>query len=164
MEQGEISLSDREFSRIKNRVYQVAGISLSDAKRTLVISRLSKIVRALGLPSFDAYVDYLERGGSAQDGQDFINALTTNLTRFYREDHHFEHLRSYVGALIAEKPRGTRLRRIVVQGRHGTLMPQRHRRREQLRGGQVGVAQQGAGDAVAVQRQADGTPHAHVGQ
>ena len=110
MEQGEISLSDREFSRIKERVYQVAGISLSDAKRTLVVSRLSKIVRALGLSGFDAYVDYLERGGSAQDGQDFVNALTTNLTRFYREDHHFEHLRSYVGALIAEKPRGMRLR------------------------------------------------------
>jgi chemotaxis protein methyltransferase CheR len=110
MEQGEISLSDREFSRIKGRVYQVAGISLSDAKRTLVISRLSKIVRALGLPSFDAYVDYLERNGSASDGQDFVNALTTNLTRFYREDHHFEHLRSYIGGLIAQKPRGSRLR------------------------------------------------------
>ncbi|QQR36821.1 protein-glutamate O-methyltransferase CheR [Devosia oryziradicis] len=110
MEQGEISLSDREFSRIKSRVYQVAGISLSDAKRTLVISRLSKIVRALGLAGFDAYVDYLERSGSAQDGQDFVNALTTNLTRFYREDHHFEHLRSYVGGLIADKPRGSRLR------------------------------------------------------
>lgn len=110
MEQGEISLSDREFSRIKNRVYQVAGISLSDAKRTLVISRLSKIVRALGLPGFDAYVDYLERGGSAQDGQDFVNALTTNLTRFYREDHHFDHLRNYIGGLIADRPRGTKLR------------------------------------------------------
>ena len=110
MEQGEISLSDREFARIKSRVYQVAGISLSDAKRTLVVSRLSKIVRALGLPSFDAYVDYLERNGSASDGQDFVNALTTNLTRFYREDHHFEHLRSHVAGLIASKPRGTRLR------------------------------------------------------
>jgi chemotaxis protein methyltransferase CheR len=110
MEQGEISLSEREFSRIKNRVYQVAGISLSDAKRTLVISRLSKIVRGLGLPGFDAYIDFLERGGSAQDGQNFVNALTTNLTRFYREDHHFEHLRSHVGALMAEKPRGSRLR------------------------------------------------------
>lgn len=110
MEPGEISLSDREFTRIKNRVYQVAGISLSDAKRTLVISRLSKIVRALGLPGFDAYVDYLEHGSSVDDGQDFINALTTNLTRFYREDHHFEHLRSHVATLIAEKPRGNRLR------------------------------------------------------
>lgn len=110
MEQGEISLSEREFSRIKSRVYSVAGIALSDAKRTLVISRLSKIVRGLGLSSFDAYIDHLERGGTAQDGQDFVNALTTNLTRFYREDHHFDHLRSHVGALIAQKPRGMRLR------------------------------------------------------
>ncbi len=110
MEQGEYTLSEREFARIKARVYSVAGIALSDAKRTLVVSRLSKILRALQLPSFDAYVDFLERSGSAKDGQDFINALTTNLTRFYREDHHFDHLRDYVGALIAERPRGTRLR------------------------------------------------------
>lgn len=110
MEQGEYALSEREFARIKARVYSVAGISLSDAKRTLVVSRLSKILRALQLPSFDAYVDYLERSGSTKDGQDFVNALTTNLTRFYREDHHFDHLRDYVGALIADRPRGTRLR------------------------------------------------------
>ncbi|SMQ86233.1 chemotaxis protein methyltransferase CheR [Devosia lucknowensis] len=110
MEQGEFSLSEREFARIKARVYSVAGISLSDAKRTLVVSRLSKIVRALRLPNFDAYIDYLERGGTAQDGQDFVNALTTNLTRFYREDHHFDHLRNYVGTLISDRPRGTRLR------------------------------------------------------
>ena len=100
MEQGEYSLSEREFARIKARVYAVAGISLSDAKRTLVVSRLSKIVRALRLPSFDAYVDYLERGGTAQDGQDFVNALTTNLTRFYREDHQ---LRCLTTDLLAER-------------------------------------------------------------
>ena len=110
MEQGEISLSEREFSRIKSRVYKVAGISLSDAKRTLVVSRLSKIVRALDLASFDDYVDYLEKGASASDGQDFVNALTTNLTRFYREDHHFDHLKTYVGGLISERPRGQKLR------------------------------------------------------
>jgi len=110
MDAGEIPLSEREFARIKTRVYEVAGISLSDAKRTLVVSRLSKIVRALGLAGFDAYVDFLERGASAIDGQNFVNALTTNLTRFYREDHHFEHLRQHVGSLIAHKPRGTRLR------------------------------------------------------
>ena len=110
MDHGEISLSEREFARIKARVYQVAGISLSDAKRTLVISRLSKIVRGLGLKSFDNYVDFLEKGGSTQDGQHFVNALTTNLTRFYREDHHFDHLRQYLAKLIAQKPRGQRLR------------------------------------------------------
>ncbi|GLQ54249.1 CheR family methyltransferase [Devosia nitrariae] len=110
MEQGEISLSEREFARVKARVYAAAGISLSDAKRTLVISRLSKIVRTLGLKSFDDYLDHLERVGSPEDAQNFVNALTTNLTRFYREDHHFDHLRGHVERIIAQKPRGTRLR------------------------------------------------------
>lgn len=110
MDHGEISLSEREFARVKARVYAAAGISLSDAKRTLVISRLSKIVRALGLKSFDDYLDHLERAGSHEDAQNFVNALTTNLTRFYREDHHFDHLRGHVERLIARKPRGTRLR------------------------------------------------------
>jgi len=105
MDQSEISLSDREFQRIQQRVYKVAGISLSDAKRTLVVSRLSKIVRALRLESFDAYIDHLERSNDPRDGQDFVNALTTNLTRFYREDHHFAHLETYVQGLIARRPR-----------------------------------------------------------
>lgn len=105
MEQGEIALSDREFSRVKARVYAQAGISLSDSKRTLVVSRLSKIVRQLRLNSFDAYLDYLERGATESDAQDFVNALTTNLTRFYREDHHFEHLVTYVGQLMERRPR-----------------------------------------------------------
>ena len=105
MDQGEYSLSDREFGRIKQRVYEVAGISLSEAKKTLVVSRLSKLVRALNLASFDAYVDHLERRAKPSDDQDFINALTTNLTRFYREDHHFAHLRTHVEGLLANKPR-----------------------------------------------------------
>ena len=61
MEQGEFALSDREFNRVKARVYKEAGISLSDAKRTLVVSRLGKLVRTLGLNSFDDYLDHLER-------------------------------------------------------------------------------------------------------
>jgi chemotaxis protein methyltransferase CheR len=105
MDQGELALSDREFERIKQRVYKVAGISLSDAKRTLVVSRLFKLVKALNLPSFDAYVDHLERGGTGKDAQDFVNALTTNLTRFFREDHPFEHLRHHVETLMAHRPR-----------------------------------------------------------
>lgn len=105
MDPGEFALSDREFNRVKARVYKEAGISLSDAKRTLVVSRLGKIVRALRLDSFDAYLDYLERQGSPADAQDFINALTTNLTRFWREDHHFTHLETYVGQLMQRRPR-----------------------------------------------------------
>lgn len=102
---GEIPLSDKEFSRLKQRVHDVAGISLSDAKRTLVVSRLSKIIRALGHSSFAEYADFLDKAGDPRHDQEFVNALTTNLTRFYREDHHFEHLCDYVGRLIAQPPR-----------------------------------------------------------
>lgn len=105
MEQGEFALSDREFNRVKARVYQEAGISLSEAKRTLVVSRLGKLVRTLRLNSFDAYLDYLEQRGTPAEAQDFVNALTTNLTRFWREDHHFEHLENYVRQLMAQRPR-----------------------------------------------------------
>ncbi|MBN15762.1 MAG: chemotaxis protein CheR [Pelagibacterium sp.] len=108
MDTGEFPLSEKEFSRIRERVYRVAGISLSDAKRTLVVSRLSKIVRGLSLPGFDAYIDFLEMRGRPEDDQDFVNALTTNLTRFFREDRHFDHLVSHVAALIARPRRMTK--------------------------------------------------------
>lgn len=107
MESGDFALTEREFARVKARVYAEAGISLSDAKRTLVVSRLSKLVRALRQPSFDAYLDYLERSGSDVERQDFINALTTNLTRFWREEHHFEHLIGYVGQLMQSRQRAS---------------------------------------------------------
>jgi len=99
----EVKLSDKEFSRIRDKIYKISGIALSDSKRTLVVSRLSKLVRAKGLASFNVYVDYLDHGAGAQDQQVFVNALTTNLTRFYREDHHFDHLGDFVGEII-KKP------------------------------------------------------------
>jgi chemotaxis protein methyltransferase CheR len=100
LDQSELALGEREFERIRERLYNVAGISLSDAKRTLVVARLSKIVRGMRFTSFDAYLDYLETRATADDAQDFVNALTTNLTRFWREEHHFAHLVDYVGDLI----------------------------------------------------------------
>jgi chemotaxis protein methyltransferase CheR len=103
MEQTEFALGERDFERIRERLYAVAGISLSDAKRTLVVARLSKIVRAMGLPTFDAYLDHLEHRATADDAQSFVNALTTNLTRFWREEHHFTHLETYVGELIKSR-------------------------------------------------------------
>lgn len=102
---GEFALSDREFARVKARVHAEAGIALSDAKRTLVISRLAKVLRALRIGSFDDYLDFLEDEGTAKDRQDFVNALTTNLTRFFREEHHFQHLAGYVRELMARPPR-----------------------------------------------------------
>ncbi len=107
MDQLEFPLSEREFARIKALVYALAGISLSDAKRTLVVSRLSRILRARGFASFDDYVDRLEATRQAEAEQEFVNALTTNLTRFYREDHHFDHLRTAVAGLMQSRPRSS---------------------------------------------------------
>lgn len=114
MEPGEFPLSDREFARIQARVQAHAGIALSDGKRTLAVSRLAKILRRNKFASFGAYLDFLERDGSAEDAQDFINALTTNLTRFWREEHHFTHLVSYVGEIIARRTRTDQNRRLRI--------------------------------------------------
>ena len=105
MDQIEIPLGDAEFARIRARVQREAGIALSEAKRQLVVSRLSRLVRGLGLPHFAAYLDHLDLGAGPQDRQAFINALTTNLTRFFREEHHFDHLVAHVGALMSHAPR-----------------------------------------------------------
>jgi len=101
MAENEIILSDREFNKIRDRIYKIAGISLGEAKRTLVVSRLSKLLRAGGLTSFDDYVNFLDHEADPHQRQEFVNALTTNLTRFYREDHHFDHLVKQVGRIIA---------------------------------------------------------------
>ena len=105
IDRAELALTDREFARIKDRVYRIAGISLSDTKRTLVVSRLGKIVRGLELGSFDAYVDWLESTADAGEQQEFVNALTTNLTRFWREEHHFSHLVEHIRAQMRHPAR-----------------------------------------------------------
>ena len=99
----EFELGDEDFARIRARVREQAGMGLTESKRTLVIARLSKIVRARRLGSFATYLDLLEKDGSAAEEQEFINALTTNLTRFWREEHHFEHLTEHVRGIIASR-------------------------------------------------------------
>jgi len=104
MDTGELALSDAEFAAIQALIHQAAGITLSQSKRTLVISRLSRLVRQAGCASFAQYTQRL-KAGEGTERQAFVNALTTNLTRFYREEHHFEHLRQHVGRLLATRPR-----------------------------------------------------------
>ncbi len=89
--------SDQDFSRIKALIYQRAGISLHDGKHAMVYSRISRRLRDTGHESFKSYLDWLERHDGSE-WQEFINALTTNLTAFFREQHHFsiltDHLRN----------------------------------------------------------------------
>src|SRR6187402_1744832 len=84
-------LTDAQFNRIRELVREHTGISLSEAKRQLVYGRLSRRLRALGVSGFAEYIELLETG-EGEELQEFTNAVTTNLTSFFREPHHFEYL------------------------------------------------------------------------
>lgn len=100
----EFQLTDRDFNFIKQFIAGQAGIELSEAKRNLVYSRLVRRLRALGLPSFSAYCSHLE-SGDEEELEHCVNALTTNLTSFFREAHHFDFLQNeLLPKLIREKP------------------------------------------------------------
>ncbi|MBU9855866.1 protein-glutamate O-methyltransferase CheR [Rahnella bonaserana] len=93
-----LPLSDTHFRRISELIYQRAGIVLADHKREMVYNRLVRRLRILGLNDFASYMALLENDSNSPEWQAFINALTTNLTAFFREAHHFpilaEHARS----------------------------------------------------------------------
>ena len=103
LEQGrEFAWSNADFLRVQTLIYQRAGISLHDGKHAMVYSRLSRRLRETGHASFREYLDWLERH-DGPEWQEFVNALTTNLTAFFREQHHFEILATY----LRSKPAGT---------------------------------------------------------
>lgn len=86
----EFAFTQEDFARVRNLIYAHAGISLSPIKKEMVYSRLVRRLRALGHGSFEIYLAYLESNNEEIEG--FVNALTTNLTAFFREPHHFEML------------------------------------------------------------------------
>jgi len=88
----EFALSAADFERIRQLIYQRAGISLHSGKQAMVYSRLSRRLRETGQRSFAEYLQWLEKGGSDAEWQEFVNCLTTNLTAFFREEHHFHAL------------------------------------------------------------------------
>ncbi|MDP3083542.1 MAG: CheR family methyltransferase [Rubrivivax sp.] len=88
----EFVLSGADFDRIRKLIYQRAGISLHAGKQAMVYSRLSRRLRETGHRSFGDYLQDLEKGGSEAEWQEFVNCLTTNLTAFFREEHHFHAL------------------------------------------------------------------------
>jgi chemotaxis protein methyltransferase CheR len=94
----EFAFDDHDFDRICKLIYKHAGISLSRQKRDMVYSRVARRVRALGLNNFDAYLSHLDNSGP-DEWQAFTNSLTTNLTSFFREGHHFPILAEHVAHL-----------------------------------------------------------------
>ncbi len=112
----EFDFQDGDFRRVCELIYRRAGIHLQDGKQAMVYSRLSRRLRELGVGSFAAYLQSLESAGGApaeQEWQAFVNCLTTNLTSFFREAHHFPilaaELRSRATELHSQRGRPLRL-------------------------------------------------------
>jgi len=107
----EFVFTERDLAVVVRIMMQEAGISLSGAKGNLVYSRLAKRVRKLGLRSFAEYCTLVESTEGVGERGEMVAALTTNVTRFFREPHHFEHLRANVlPGLIARARAGQRVR------------------------------------------------------
>jgi chemotaxis protein methyltransferase CheR len=107
----EFEFTDGDFQALRSMVKEMTGINLAESKRELVYGRVSRRLRALGLASFSSYRQLLESG----DGSElvaFCNALTTNLTSFFRESHHFDYLRDEV--LIPRREAGQRGERMRI--------------------------------------------------
>lgn len=85
----EFTWTNSDFDRVQSMIYKRAGISLHDGKHAMVYSRLSRRLRETGYQSFSDYLSWLDSTDSPE-WQEFINALTTNLTSFFREQHHFD--------------------------------------------------------------------------
>jgi chemotaxis protein methyltransferase CheR len=98
----EFDFTDADFERIRQFVSEHTGIVLTEKKKDMVYGRLSKRIRRGDFDSFSAFIDALEQGD--EDEQDFmINAITTNLTAFFRENHHFEFLKNTVIPSLIKK-------------------------------------------------------------
>ena len=90
----EFAFEKADFKKVQQMLFKKAGINLSDAKEAMVYSRLARRIRALNLKSFNDYLAVV--GRSEAELEQFINALTTNLTSFFREPHHFTALADYL--------------------------------------------------------------------
>jgi chemotaxis protein methyltransferase CheR len=111
MVEGEFLFTAEDFRKIAAMLHGDAGIALPESKATLVYSRLAKRLRALGLSSFRDYCALVATAEGLDERQRMLAALTTNVTRFFREPHHFEHLRDKVlPGLIASAKAGGRVR------------------------------------------------------
>ena len=92
----EFEFTARDFERVRALIHKKAGIALAESKQEMVYSRLARRLRATGIGSFVSYLDQLEQGGSDEEWEAFTNALTTNLTSFFREAHHFPILADHI--------------------------------------------------------------------
>ena len=111
----EFDFPDKDFQRVKKLVLEHTGICLSDIKHDMMYSRLAKRLRQLHLDSFSDYIDLIESGDESELGN-FINSVTTNLTSFFREQHHFDYLKTTLIPTLMKLNADTRKIRIWSAG------------------------------------------------
>ena len=99
----EFLFTEQDFQRIRKLIYDHAGINLSEAKKDMVYSRLGRRLRATGIGSFKDYLSLLETDDE-REWEAFVNSLTTNLTSFFREPHHFPLLAEHLNKIRHRKP------------------------------------------------------------
>lgn len=109
-ERREFEFNDKDFSSIVEIVKDKTGITLATHKRNMVYSRLAKRLRELKFGSFAQYIAYLQGEEGESESGNFVNAITTNLTSFFREGHHFDHLKDYLKKMVDENPSNKRVR------------------------------------------------------
>ena len=109
--EGEFLFTNDDFKKIAQILHSHAGIALAEGKAALVYSRLAKRLRTLGLRSVRDYCALIEGQHGVDERQTMMAALTTNVTRYFREPHHFDHLRDTIMPKLAERARrGGRVR------------------------------------------------------
>ena len=109
--EGEFLFTEDDFKKIAQILHSHAGIALAEGKAALVYSRLAKRLRSLGLRSFREYCALVEDKQGVDERQAMMAALTTNVTRYFREPHHFDHLRDVVMPKLVDRARrGGRIR------------------------------------------------------
>ncbi len=111
----EYQFTDHDLERLRELIYTHTGIRMAENKRDLIYGRLSRRLRVLGLKNFNDYCRFLEEG-DAEELEAFRNAVTTNLTAFFREAHHFDYLANELLPELARKKRNERRLRIWSAG------------------------------------------------
>ncbi|PWE30554.1 hypothetical protein DDZ14_14765 [Maritimibacter sp. 55A14] len=109
-------ITPREFAQVAELLKRIAGINLNPGKRAMVSGRLNKWLNALGYRSIGSYCAALAEPDNADEQDEFISALTTNMTRFNRESHHFTHLTEKVLPELLRTARGGGRARIWSAG------------------------------------------------
>lgn len=103
--QKEFTFTVSDFNDVTSRIYKLAGIVLQDHKKDMVYGRLARRLRVLDMNSFSEYLNFVDSPSGSAEVQQFVNALTTNLTSFFREAHHFDHFRKEINRLVQQNPR-----------------------------------------------------------